>query len=126
MPARVVLVLSEASYADQITASLNKAGCDVATFSDPMGALDILRDANRIELLITSPDLAPSKPNGIALARMARFQRPDTKVMFIGPRDLARFAAGIGTYKEMPISVGEVVDAAIQMLASDGPDPTAA
>jgi hypothetical protein len=45
-----------------------------------MTALELLERAERLELLVTSLDLAPGKPNGIALGRMARLKRPGIHV----------------------------------------------
>jgi DNA-binding response OmpR family regulator len=84
MPARIVIVHDEPDFADPLTATLRSEGHDVATFTDPTIGLDALDAARRVELLITCVNFPPGKPNGVSLARMARYRRPDIRVCLRG------------------------------------------
>lgn len=117
MPARIVAVFDVPDLADQTAAELRAAGYDAATLPDSMVALDALEGAARIELLVTSPEHGEGKPNGIALARMARIKRPGIKVLFVGQLEYARYAAGLGEFVATPVAVAEVVSTAIRILA---------
>ena len=76
MPARIVVVHDDPEFVDQLQSALRRAGRDVAAFADLMDALAALDAAQRIEVLITRMQFPPGKPNGLALARMARHKRP--------------------------------------------------
>ena len=54
-----------------------------------MAALDALENAQRVEVLITRVRFPPGKPNGIALALMARHKRPGIKVLFTARPEFA-------------------------------------
>jgi DNA-binding NtrC family response regulator len=116
MPARVVVVLDEPGFADKTAVVLAAAGINAAAFADPMAALDALEGAHRVELLVACPDFPQGKPNGIALARMARLKRPDITVLFVGPMEAARHAAGLGEFIPAPISVHDLVNTISDML----------
>jgi CheY-like chemotaxis protein len=75
MPARIVIVHDEPDFADSLTTALRSAGHDVATFMDPQVGWNALDKAHRVELLITRVAFPPGKPNGVSLARMARYKR---------------------------------------------------
>ena len=74
MPARVVVVHDDPTFADPLAALL-RAGQDVALFTDPMAALNALDTARTIEVLVTRVRFAPGQPNGVALARMDQASR---------------------------------------------------
>jgi CheY-like chemotaxis protein len=107
MPARVVVVHDDPTFADPLAALLG-AGQDVALFTDPMAALDALDTARTIEVLVTRVQFAPGQPNGIALARMARIKRPGT--------EFAGDAADLGTFMAHPISVADVAQTVGRLL----------
>ena len=82
-----------------------------------MTALELLERAQRLELLVTTClDFAPGKPNGIALGRIARLKRPGIRVLFVGPADLEKHAAGLGTFLTSPVTVPQVVEGVLRML----------
>jgi DNA-binding NtrC family response regulator len=116
MPARVVVVLNEPGFADETASALRAQGHDALALADPMTALELLERAERLELLVTSLDFAPGKPNGIALGRMARLKRPGICVLFIGPADLEKHTEGVGTFLTSPVTVPQVVEGVLQML----------
>jgi hypothetical protein len=55
------------------------------------------------------------------LVRMARMRRPYIKALFVGPPELERFTAGLGSYRYSPITVHDVADAAIEILSAPEP-----
>ena len=116
MPARVVFVLDEPGFADETASALQAQGHDALALSDPMTALELLERAERLELLVTCLDFPPGKPNGIALGRMARLKRPGTRVLFVGPADLEKHAAGLGRFLTSPVTVPQVVEGVLQTL----------
>jgi DNA-binding NtrC family response regulator len=119
MPARVVVVHDEPGFADQLAGALRLAGHDVAAFVDPMLALDALDAAQHIEILITRVEFPPGKPNGIALARMARAKRPGVRVVFIARPEFAAHAEGLGEFLSVPIDIADVVAVVGRLLNAD-------
>jgi hypothetical protein len=109
-------VLSEPGFADKAASELQAQGQDALPLADPMTALDPLERAERLEVLVTSLDFAPGKPNGIALGRMARLKRPGIRVLFVGPADLEKHTEGIGTLMPSPVTVPQVVEGVLQTL----------
>jgi hypothetical protein len=99
MPARIVLALNEPGFADKAAAVLMRGGYDAKALPDSMAALKAMKGAHLIELLVTCPNFEAGKPNGIALALMARRNRPRLKVLFVGPPELEFFTAGLGSYQ---------------------------
>ena len=121
MLARIVLVLSEPGFADRAAAELVRRGYDALGFEDPMLALDALEDALMAQLLVTCDHFAPNKPTGLSLARMARFNRPGTKVLFVGSPEFAHYMEGLGAFLPSPVTEDQVVDKAIELVTA-GPD----
>jgi DNA-binding NtrC family response regulator len=111
MPARVVVVLDQPGFADKTAGGLEAAGIDAVAFADPMTALNALDGGHRIELLVTCPDFPQGKPNGVALARMARLKRPDIAVLFVGATEAARHTAGLGQFIPSPVSLSDLLSA---------------
>jgi DNA-binding NtrC family response regulator len=118
IPARVVVVHSAQEYLDQVAAALGRAGFDAAAFSDPMPALEALEAAHRIEVLVTCIEFAKGKPNGVALARMARMKRPGLKVLFAALPEFERYAEGLGTFMAAPVTASDIVSAVSRLLES--------
>jgi len=119
MPAQVVVVHSEPAFRDDLVAALRIRGHEVAAFVDPIDAWDAFDTPQRIEVLVTEVDFLPGKSNGIALARMIRMRRPDTRVLFTALPEFARQALGLGEFMQMPIGVSEVIDTVVRMLERD-------
>ncbi|MEJ0015694.1 MAG: hypothetical protein WDN25_03860 [Acetobacteraceae bacterium] len=117
MPARTVIVLDDRACAEAAASALQVIGIEAAYIHDPMAALDALDGAQRIEVLATSIDHGRGKPNGIALALMARMKRPGIKVVFVGQADMAHHTTGLGAFLVSPVPATEVVDAVVRMLA---------
>ena len=116
MPARVVLVLEDFRFAEEIVERLLWEGAEAIALPSSVVALDALEASVKIELLVTCSEFAAGPPNGIALARMTRMKRPEVKVLFIGSTEFAAFAEGLGTYVVTPTTVEHVTTAVIRML----------
>ena len=118
MPARIVVVHDDADFNVAATVALTVAGYNVASFVDPMVALDSLAAARTVEALVTRVRFGPGKPNGIVLARMARRKRPDIRVLFVAQPEFAARAAGLGDFIAAPVTPTEIVEGVTRLLAS--------
>ena len=102
MSARVVVVHADPGFLSPAVAALRAAGFHTVAFVDFMGALDTLKSARRIQVLVTSIRLPGGTPNGVALTRMAWVRRPDIPVLFADRPDLAPLAEGMGEFLPIP------------------------
>jgi len=118
MPSRVVVVLDDVGFAVRAVETLLAGDIDALVLPNSMTTLDALEASAKIELLVTCPQFAAGPPHGVALALMARQKRPGVRVLFVGPADLASHTEGVGAFMAAPVTVADVVNAAIQMLAS--------
>jgi hypothetical protein len=116
MPAEVVVVLQDATLASNTAEALQALGRNAVAIQDPMAALSTLEAARRIDLLVTSGDFAPGKPNGLALARMTRMKRPDLQVVFVGPTTLADIVTSTGAFIPTPTTASEIAIIVEQMI----------
>jgi DNA-binding NtrC family response regulator len=116
----VVLVHDESEFRDAFAAALRLAGYRVEAFFDPMDAWDIWDSTGNIAMLITRVRFPPGKPNGITLARMARFKRPGIRVLFAALPEFAEHANGLGTFMPTPVLIPDIVDIVGRLLKSDG------
>jgi DNA-binding NtrC family response regulator len=121
MPARLVVANDDPSFLAKIHEALRDARFDAVIYSDSMTALNAMESAHKIELLVTGIDFGPGKPNGIALARMARFKRSGTKVLFTGAAKFAAYAEGLGMFMALPVKVEDVVEAIRELLTHEDP-----
>src|SRR5271170_3171663 len=119
MPARVVVVHDDTELVEKLSSLLEQEGHDVATFPDPLAAWDALEAAARTEVLVTRVEFAPGRSNGVALASMARFKRPQIQVLFVALPEYAEAVEGIGTFMALPVS-SEVIAKAINRLLVSG------
>jgi CheY-like chemotaxis protein len=86
----ILLVDDDPAVLEQLTAELEAEGYHVIGTTSHTHALGIICGDRPIDLLIT--DLVmPAGVNGFALARMARKQRPDIKVIYITGYSLAPY-----------------------------------
>jgi DNA-binding NtrC family response regulator len=109
MSARVVIVHDDRGFLDPLASALRRAGHSVAGFSDPMAALTALDAPEKIALLITGVQFPPGKPNGVALACMARSKRRKIQVIFTARAEFAEYSEGLGTFIAVPVDLAEVV-----------------
>jgi DNA-binding NtrC family response regulator len=123
MPGRVVVVHEEPEFNDQTSAALRRAGYEVVAFLDPVAAMSALEPLQHTALLATRMRFAPGKPDGVALARMARKKSPGIKVLFTAMPDSAEHVVDLGDFVPLPISVSGIVRAVGRLMKS--PDPVA-
>lgn len=116
MPTPVVMACSDQEALRVWSVALQDAGERVTTFTDPYAVLDALEAAATIRVLVTCLDFGKGKPTGIALARMARYKRPDVRVIFAGSGEYQIHAAGLGDFKVEPVQPREIVDSVQAML----------
>jgi len=116
MPARVVVVLSEPGLAESVASSIQELGHEAAPLTDSMSALHELETAARIELVVTGAEFPSGKPNGVALALMARRRRPGIKVLLVGRPELQSYIDGAGTFVPSPVTPLQLATAAVDML----------
>jgi DNA-binding NtrC family response regulator len=117
MPARVVVVHDDSDFNVAATVALTVAGYEVASFVDPVSAIEALEAAHPVEVLVTRIRFGPDKPNGLILARTARRVRPDIRVLFAALAELAPFTVGLGDFIATPIMPTDVVEGARRLLA---------
>jgi hypothetical protein len=98
---------------------LEAAGHDVAAFADPVLAWDALKYPARIEILLTRVQFAPGKPHGVALARWARSNCPNVRILFVALPEFAADIEGLGVLLPRPVSVAQVAEAVGRMLSND-------
>src|SRR5690349_1442166 len=120
MPARVVIVHDTPEFLTELVAAVRLAGYDVTAFADPMIALNDLDADHHVDVLITRIQFRAGKPNGIALARMARVKCPGIRIVFTALPEFAQLAADLGTLIPAPIKVAQVVTIVRHLLASEG------
>ncbi len=123
MLVRVVLRHDEPRFAGPAADGLRSAGYDVVTLDDPIAALDVLQDAQQIDLLITRVRFGPGKPHGISVALMARTYRPGLKVLFVARAEYRREAEELGAFLPAPASVPDLVNALGRLLEPGDPTP---
>ncbi len=116
MPGQIILVHNTVGFAHEAASALRDAGYEVAVFADPMPALDALEGAETAELLITGVNYPSGKPNGVALALMARHRRPGIRVVFTAHADMQPHAEGIGEFLPVPVAIPELVAVVRRLL----------
>ena len=116
MPAEVVVVLSDPSFAQNVVDFLLKLDIDAMQIDTSGAALDVLEGATRIELLVTSVDFGVDQPNGVALARLARVKRPGIKVLFIGEPEHDYLFASLREVMHPPVTPQQVATVAFRIL----------
>ena len=124
MPARIVMVHDEPEFLGPAVVALKAAGHDVAMFEDPMAALTVLEGRHNVELLITRIAFSPGKPNGVALALMAKHmrpsKRPEMKILFVARPEYREHAAGVGEFLDAPVSIPDLVAAVDALMPQTG------
>ena len=118
MPAQVVVVLDDLSFANQVVEELATQNYKAVAMPGPLAALDALGNLDRIEVLITCTIHGKGEPNGVSLALMARAKRRDVRVIFVGTQEQARHTEGLGTFLTSPVTVEEVVETTARLLAA--------
>lgn len=83
-----------------------------------MAALDAIESEPGLRVLVTRISFGAGKPNGAALARMAREKRPGTKIVFVAREENAFFTEGLGAYLRAPVDSGHLVETVGRLLTS--------
>ena len=116
MPARIVLVHDDPALRSQFSRSCGRQDTISLRFQILLLAIDALEYPKHIELLITRVRFPSGKPNGVALARMARIKRPGIKVLFTAFPEVQQHTDGLGEFLPRPISTDELLETVGRML----------
>jgi hypothetical protein len=81
-----------------------------------MRALDALDVAETAELLITRVNYPSGKPNGVALALMARNRWPGIRVVFTARADMQPYTVGIGDILAVPVAMADLIALVSRLL----------
>ena len=117
MPAHIMIVHNDEAFLEAMCAALSASGKRVSGYSDAMQALDALEDVTTTDVLVTRVDFGRGKLNGVALARMAQFRRPEVKVLFIARTENKEYTTGVGESLTAPASVADIAAAVDRLLA---------
>ena len=117
VPGHVILVHDDPSFIEEAAAALRTAGHDVATFMEPMEALNALEAAQRFKILITRVRFAPGKPNGVSLAQMAQAKQSGIKVLFTVAPENIEYTEGIGEFVAAPIDIPQLVTMVTKLVS---------
>ena len=115
MPAHIVY--TDAAFLEAVCAALSASGKSVSGYSDAMQALDALEGATTTDVLVTRVDFGRGTLNGVALARMAQFRRPEVKVLFVARTENKEYTRGVGEALTAPAAVPDIVAAVDRLLA---------
>ncbi len=116
MPASVVVVHDDPAFLEASSAALQGAGHEVASFTDPMVALNAIEAARRVEVLVTRVIFPEGKPNGVSLALVGQTKRPGLKVLFVADRKFKRHTEGIGEFIPHPVELSSLVEAVTRLV----------
>ena len=117
MSANIIFVHDDPEFTGEAAAALRLAGHKVVTFREPIEALSAL-ETEYFDILVTRVRFPIGRPNGVALARMARMRRPSIKVVFTAAAENAEYTEGLGETVTAPIDIPELV-ATVASAASD-------
>ena len=126
MAGGVVLVHDDRAFAAEASRRIRELGREVFVYSDPMIALDTF-DASEPPpgLLLTRTQFPPGKPNGLALALMARMKLSGLPILMVGKKHLAEFAEGVAQFLPHPVDYDDLVMMARRLLSGKAGDPPA-
>lgn len=109
MPARIVLVESDAEFVEQASTALEANGYSVAAYLESLRAIEALDHARQVQVLVTEVLFPPGQPNGLSLALMAIHKKPGVRVIFMGPPELQHHTTGVGKFLPAPVSVPQLL-----------------
>ena len=109
----------DADFAAAAAAAMLTAGLRVLLALDAWEALRHLDSGERIDLLLADIRMPPGMPHGFAMARMAKFRRPELKLLFVtGYRDLAEAESDyLPSVLYKPIGLDQLTEAVHRTLA---------
>jgi DNA-binding NtrC family response regulator len=111
-----VVIHDEQETREVAVSALRAAGFEAIGFEDPMAALDAFDADCRILVVVTRVVFPPGKPNGVAIARMVRNQRPSTAVVFVARCENAKHTEGLGAFVPMPLEPRVLVETVKRLL----------
>jgi CheY-like chemotaxis protein len=79
--ASLLLVEDVARFRDDAVAALRQAGYEVVAVETASAALELIDGGLWIDLLVSRVLMPPGHPHGLALARMVKRRRPQTRVV---------------------------------------------
>ena len=104
--ALVFLVHDDPVFQREAAVALRDAGHEVATFDDPMTALNALEGDITVDVLVTRVNFPEGKPNGVSLALMTRMK---CLCVFVSKSENERWTEGIGRLVPHPVDLAELV-----------------
>ena len=117
MPANIILVHDDLTFVGDVVDALKSAGHNIASFRDPIDAMESINATSRIDILITRVHFRSGRGNGVALAGWARTQRPEVNVLFTVAPENIEHVEEIGEFVVAPIQIPELV-ATVTKLAN--------
>ena len=91
----VMIVEDDPTFAEALESYLTHAGFEVEVATDTMDALNKV-EARRFDMLVLDLAMPSGKPSGLSLARMVRYRKPDSRMIFVsGYPELASLAADL-------------------------------
>jgi DNA-binding NtrC family response regulator len=119
MSARIVVVHDDPEFIERTVTALLAVGHEVTMFSDSMSATGALRSSQRIEVLITRIVFGVGQPHGVALARIARVNRPGVRVLFVAHPEFLADTEGVGEFLPMWAATADIVATVDRMLGEE-------
>jgi CheY-like chemotaxis protein len=115
----VLIVEDDPTFARTVETHLMRAGFDVEVASDTMDALNKV-EARRYDMFIVDLAMPSGKPSGLSFARMVRYQRPTSNMVFItGYPELAGVATQLpGKVFTKPVELDAVASEVRAQLAN--------
>ena len=117
MPAPIIIVIDDQEARETARRALDAASFHVATFDDPIAALNAVEKDSSARVLVSLTNFGQGKLNGLALVRMLRHKqivqdgKSSLRGVFIGPAANGHQAKKEGEYLPMPIDPNALVDA---------------
>ena len=78
----VMVVEDDPTFARTVEAHLMRAGFEVEVARDTIVALNML-EARSFDMFVVDLAMPSGKPSGLSFARMVRYQRPSSHIIFI-------------------------------------------
>jgi len=105
------LVHDDPAFCGRARDLLERAGCEVAIFPDPMVAINAIEASEPFDTLITRVRFSPGQPTGVSLALILRTRYPGMNVVFVGAPENRPHTQGIGTLIPHPVDLARLLQA---------------
>jgi hypothetical protein len=113
---RIVVAHDDGIVLAAIAGTLRACGHQVATFSAPMPAWDLISTVGRVSALVTRVRFASGGPNGVALGRWTQMNHDSARIFYIGPPEMAEFIVGAGMLLSPDLSPGDAARLVAEIL----------